>query len=98
MPFEFPYFEDRPYVPIKIVYKGKPTRFLPLLDSGADFSVFHKTDALRIGLDWVAGENIELENADRSSFRAKQFLVNVEVEGYKLKARICFVDSKKVSI
>lgn len=95
---KFPYFEDRPHIPIKIVYKRKTTRFLPLLDSGADFSVFHKTDALRIGVDWEKGEVIELENADGSSFKARQFRLNLEIEGYKFKARICFVDSKKVSM
>ncbi|MEK7528759.1 MAG: hypothetical protein AAB592_03250 [Patescibacteria group bacterium] len=83
---------------MKIEYRGRVVRFLPLLDSGADFSVFHKADALRIGLNWSKGEKIDLENADGTSFKARQFNLNLYFENYKLKARICFVDSKKVSM
>ncbi len=95
---KFSYFEDRPHIPIKIEYGDKLTRFLPLLDSGADFSVFHRTDALRIGLNWKKGRKIEFENADGSSFMARQFNLNLDIEGYKFKARVCFVDGRKASM
>jgi hypothetical protein len=95
---KFPYFEDRPHIPITVEHKGKITRFLPLLDSGADFSVFHKTDALRIGLDWSKGEQIKLENADGTSFKAKQFRLNLTIESYTFRARLCFVGNKVPSM
>ena len=95
---KLPYFEDRPHVPIVIKYKGKRTRFLPLLDSGADFSVFYKADAARIGLDWSKGKNVELTNADGSSFKAKQFDLILEIEGYSFRSKICFIDNKLSSM
>ena len=70
---EFPYFEDRPHVPIILEFAGKRCRFIPLLDSGADYSVFSQSDAMRLGLDWSKGEPITFKNADGSSFEAKMF-------------------------
>ena len=95
---KFPYFEDRPHIPIVLEYNGKRARFLPLLDTGADFSIFYKSDAIRIGLIWDAGENTKLCNADGTYFKAKQFKLDLEIEGFKFKANICFVDNKKSSM
>ncbi len=71
---------------------------MPLLDTGADFSIFNKSDAMRLGLNWKAGSSIKLCNADGTSFNAKSFKLNVEIEGYKFKAVICFVDNSKSSM
>lgn len=92
MSYKFPYFEDRPHIPITLVYKKTRRRFLPLLDSGADFSVFHKADAMRLGLNWKEGKAIELENADGTSFKAKEFKLQLEIERLKFKVSVCFVD------
>lgn len=92
---KFPYFEDRPHIPLVLEYEGKRARFLPLLDTGADFSVFYKADALRLGLDWEKGIAMDLDNADGSPFRAKQFTLKIEIEGYAFNGKMCFVDSKK---
>ena len=42
----------RPIIPVTIAYKNKEIRYLALIDSGADFNVFHKdiADILRIDL------------------------------------------------
>lgn len=42
----------RPIVPINIKYKGREINYLVLIDSGADFNIFHKdiADLLGIGL------------------------------------------------
>lgn len=98
MRFKFPYFEGRPHIPVKFICRGKSTRFLPLLDSGADFSVFYKSDAMRIGLDWKKGKKVNLENADGTSFKARQFNLEMAIEEYTFKARICFLDENKSSI
>jgi hypothetical protein len=95
MSYRFDYFEDRPHVPIKIHYKGKYFRFLPLLDSGADFSVFNRADAYRIGLDWNKGKSLCLCNADGSEFRVKEFKLKVLVEHHPFTIPICFTESKK---
>ncbi len=95
---KFPYFEDRPHIPIVIEYKSKRARFLPLLDTGADFSIFNKSDAMRLGLEWKDGVSTKLCNADGSCFNVKSFELMVEIEGYKFKATICFTDNKKSSM
>lgn len=95
---KLPYFEDHPHIPIKLKHKTKKTRFLPLLDTGADFSVFYKTDAIRIGLDWEGGKKIQLENADGSSFEVKQFELEVDIEGFTFPARICFAENNNSDI
>ncbi len=95
MPYRFPYFEDRPHLPIALEFKGKRARFLPLLDSGADYSVFYESDAIRLGLNWEEGENTTFCNADGSFFEAKKFNLTIEIEGISFKADICFAKNTK---
>jgi hypothetical protein len=95
---KFPYFEDRPHVPLALEWRGKRARFIPLLDTGADFSVFYKSDAIWLGLDWESGKTVDLDNADGSSFQAKKFHLTLDIEGYKFKANICFVDNHRSSM
>ena len=90
---KFPY--DRPHIPVTIEYNGNRVKFLPLLDSGADYSVFYKSDALRLGLDWNKGESIIFNNADGSTFTAKKFLLPIEIKGETFKTIICFVENKE---
>lgn len=95
---KFPYFEDRPHIPIALEWQNKRARFIPLLDTGADFSVFYKSDAIWLGLDWEKGKSIDLDNADGSSFHAKKFILTVDIEGYKFKAGVCFVENNRSSM
>lgn len=95
MHYKFPYFEDRPHLPIALEYKGQRVRFLPLLDSGADFSVFYKSDALRLGLNWNEGKIVLLNNADGSPFEAREFLLQLSIEDTTFPAIICFIDNTK---
>lgn len=92
---KFPYFKGRPHIPLTIESTHERKRFLPVLDSGADFSVFYKSDALRLGLNWEEGESIQLLNADETVFWAKQFLLTVNIEGHQIPTKISFVDSNK---
>ena len=87
----FPYFENRPHVPIHLEYKGRKVRFLPLLDSGADFSIFYQQHALELDLNWNEGEKVKLINADGSEFVARQFMLPISLEDVGFIARICFV-------
>ena len=95
---EFPYFEDRPHIPVTLEKNGKRARFIPLLDSGADYSVFSQADAMRLGLDWSDGREINFSNADGTFFTAKVFELVVDIEGFKFPARICFVADSPTSI
>lgn len=89
---KFPYFEGRPHIPIALENSGKRIRFLPLLDSGADFSIFYKSDALRLGLNWSEGRKVHLSNADGSGFLAYEFKLIIDIEGQKLPVKLCFID------
>ncbi len=92
----FPYFKERPHIPITIDSVVGRKRFLPLLDSGADFCVFYKTDAFRLGLDWREGKAMKLSNADGTDFSAREFILDLTVEDHVLKTRICFIDSNRI--
>lgn len=98
MQCKFPYFEDRPHIPITLEYKGKRAKFLPLLDTGADFCVFYKSDAIRLGLNWNFGKNIILNNADNSDFHAKQFELLMEIEEKRFPVKVNFIDNKPFSM
>lgn len=92
---KFPYFENRPHIPIRIRFNDKKLRFLPLLDTGADYALFYKSDAIRLGLNWSKGKKIKLDNADGSPFHAKQFNLEIDIEGFTFEAQICFVENDR---
>jgi hypothetical protein len=71
----------------------KRIRYIPLLDSGADYTTLTRNDALFLGLQWDEGESIEFSNSDGSSFNAKIFRLDLEIEQMIFSARICFIDS-----
>jgi hypothetical protein len=93
MHYRFPYFEDRPHVPVTLGFGDNKARFLPLLDTGADFSVFYRSDAIRLGLNWDAGKTKEFHNADGSVFCAKEFELNMAIEEFTFKSSICFAEN-----
>lgn len=93
MPFRFPYFDDRPHIPIDLQYGARRRRFLPLLDTGADCSLFHRSDATYLDLPWEKGTPLELSNADGTAFAARQFELTAFIEGMSFPVRICFVEN-----
>lgn len=95
---KFPYFEDRPHIPIILKYQENRVRFLPLLDTGADCSVFYGSDAQRLGLNWNEGKNMEMNSVNGEDFQAKRFLLDMEIEGKKFKVRMCFVQEPFASM
>ena len=95
MHYRFPYFEDRPHLPIVLEYGCNRARFLPLLDTGADFTVLYRSDALRLGLNWDEGKDTTFHNADGSVFIAKEFTLKMEIEGFSFPATICFAENTK---
>lgn len=95
---KFPYFEDRPHIPIILEYNGNRVRFLPLLDSGADDCIFYRKDAQRLGLNWEEGKDIEMNSADGENFLVRQFLLTMEIEGEKIKVKISFAHKPYASM
>lgn len=94
MLYRFPYFEDRPHIPITLIGPEKSIRYLPLLDSGADFTTLSRNDALFLGLKWDLGESVEFSNADGSTFDARLFKLPLIIEGLEMRVRVCFLDRR----
>lgn len=89
----YAYDKNRPYVPV-ILWNGyRKVRSSPLLDSGADLSIFHKADAIALGLDWTSGKETTAENPDGSLFRTREFRIELEVADVRFPARVLFADS-----
>lgn len=94
----YPYFQGRPHLPLILEYGNSQERFLPLLDSGADFSIFHRSALGILGLDWDHGAQRHYDNADGSSFLAREFVLSVEVGGIRFPARISFADDPSLRV
>lgn len=88
----FPYYKGRPHIPLILEYGNRERRILPLLDSGADFSIFHRQTLEALGLEWLQGKKRMLDNADGSVFEAREFRLSVNSDGLRFPARICFAD------
>jgi len=88
----FSYYKGRPHLPVILEYGNRRERSLPLLDSGADFSIFHRGVLDSLGLDWNQGSIRSFDNADGSSFVVREFRLSLEIEGMRFPVRICFGD------
>ena len=95
MSFSFPYFRGRPHVPITFEVGEIRKKFIPLLDSGADYSVFYRSDAIALGLDWKKGQPTSFQSANGSIFHARKFKLKLEIESVPFLADICFVENTK---
>lgn len=93
----FPYYKGRPHVPVIIEYGNYRERALPLLDSGADFSIFHRGVLENLGLDWNQGTPKNFDNADGSSFGVREFRLSLEIEQIRFPARVCFSEDPSLS-
>ena len=90
--YSFPYYKGRAHIPLVLEYGDKRERFLPLLDSGADFALFHKQDALNLGLDWDAGTDRDFDSAYTTGLPVKEFVLSLDIEGTRFPARVCFAE------
>jgi len=95
--FRFPYYKGRPHIPLILEYGNREHHILPLLDSGADSSIFHRQTLTILGLDWAQGKKKILDNADGSIFEAREFRLSVNLNGLRFPARICFADHPALS-
>jgi hypothetical protein len=49
----------RPTIPIRVYHKGKTLDYLVLIDSGADFCIFHASIGEALGIDIESGKKLE---------------------------------------
>ncbi len=90
--FSFPYYQNRPHVPIVLEYGNRRQRALPLLDSGADYSLFHKQFALDLGLTWSEGEQRSFDTAYTTNLAVREFQLSLDLEGSRFPAPVCFAE------
>jgi hypothetical protein len=93
----FPYYKGRPHIPLVLEYGNRQERSLPLLDTGADFSIFHRSVSDSLGLDPAQGTLRQFNNADGSIFEVCEFRLSVEIAGARFPARICFADQSALA-
>ena len=68
---------SRPIIPIQIEYKGKKVGYEVLVDSGADWNLFHSVIGEIIGIDITSGKKLEFHGIGGGRFTA--FFHNVKV-------------------
>jgi len=49
----------RPVIPVEVKYKGKAIKYLALIDSGADFCIFHAEIGKVLGIDITKGPKLD---------------------------------------
>ena len=63
------------------------------MDSGADFSIFHRSVLDLLGIDRKQGKLRRVDNADGTTFEVQELLLSVELAGVRFPARICFAEN-----
>ena len=98
--FEFPladrseFFGDtifKPIIPVKISVGKKSLRYAALIDSGADFCIFHAEIADALGIDIQSGTDIEFAGIQEAG-PAKAFLhtVTLTVDDVEFQTSVGF--------
>ena len=60
----------RPIIPVTFEYRGEQRRYRALVDSGADFCIFHSLVGELLGLDVDQGKEARFSGVGASSMRA----------------------------
>jgi len=81
----------RPIIPVTIKHGTKEIRYAALVDSGADFNIFHADIAEAIGIDVQSGEPINFGGIHAQSGAIGYFHeVGLEVGGHPYTTRVAF--------
>jgi predicted aspartyl protease len=84
----------RPVIPIEIVYQDRSLQYETLIDSGADFCIFHAEVGKAIGIDVTAGQAASFGGIQKSRKQAKAYFhpVTLVVGGWKYDTVVSFSD------
>lgn len=82
----------RPIIPVTISFNGKEVSYLALIDSGADFNVFHKDVADILGIDLSKLKKVQFGGISASGRQCEGSFVEVSLDlGIKMsKAPVLF--------
>mgnify|MGYP001562644774 CR=1 FL=1 len=85
----------RPVVPIKIINRDKEFGYLALVDSGADFCIFHTEAAEILGIPVNNGKKLRFYGTSGTSQRAYFHTIQIEVAGWPMELYCGFSDDMK---
>ena len=85
-------FVRRPVIPVHILHAGRGVACEALLDSGADFSIFHAEIADAMGLDLRKAEPVRFSGVSGSGCRGRRRNVTLELAGHRIRCAVVFAD------
>lgn len=80
----------RPVIPIELIYKNKTQRYEALIDSGADFCIFHADIGSFLGIPIIKGRVEDIGGI--SGIPARSFIhsIQIGIGGTKIDADVRF--------
>lgn len=82
----------RPIIPVTLTYQGKQVSYMALIDSGADFNIFHKdiADILKIDLSKLKKVTFAGISSNGRQCKGSFVEVNLDVKGMMTKTMVLF--------
>jgi len=81
----------KPIIPVTIINNGEKIRYDALVDSGADFNIFHAEIGEGIGIDVISGEPIAFGGIQAMTGAQGYFHeVELEIGGHRFTSRAVF--------
>ena len=85
----------RPVIPVTLTYQGNSLRFQSLIDSGADWCVFHGEIAKELGIDLKSGKQQHFFGVGGLKQFAYFHAIQMEIGGWKFPCYCAFADDLK---
>lgn len=81
---------SRPIIPLTILYQSRLVQYQALLDSGADYNVFHADIADYLGIKLTKGRAIKISGIGGDSIKGYLHHVNLKVGNILFSSSIVF--------
>lgn len=98
MATSFPYRQaglwHRPIIPVTLKFKGKEFNYLALIDSGADFNIFHAELAKILGIDLKKKKAINFGGISKDGQQCRGYFVELKlkIKDEEFKTLVVFSD------
>ena len=80
----------RPIIPIIIIYKTKLVQFEALIDSGADYNIFHGDIAAYLGIKLTSGSRRNITGISGNKLKGYEHKVTMQTESHQFQTTITF--------
>ena len=81
----------RPIIPVVLLYKQKLVRYAALIDSGADYNVFHGDVAMYLGIKLKTGSKKHIAGIS-GNIRGYEHKIHMRIGDYMYKTSVIFSD------